>query len=175
MQRGEYACYLVDSIAITVIHPRHNVNSTRSMRPAIMPVSLKLVIQSRGRARAKVTDREKLAQSETSTRASSPSDAPCPSTTAVRSSAYGCTRLNKHRLILAFLSLLPSNRCLQPMGLQIPSPSQIVLPSPLSISVPPYPSPLSTPKISTAFSVQGSPLPTKSTASVRLLCPSGGT
>ena len=130
MQRGEYACYLVDSIAITVIHPRHNVNSTRSMRPAIMPVSLKLVIQSRSRARAKVTDREKLAQSETSTRASSPSDAPCPSTTAVRSSAYGCTRLNKHRLILAFLSLLPSNRCLQPMGYKFPRHHRLFSPHP---------------------------------------------
>ena len=167
--------YLADSIAILIIRPRHNVKSTFFMRPAILPVSLKLLIHNWSRARVKVGDREKLAQSETSTRASSPPDAPCPPTDPVRSLAYGCTRLNKLRLLLAFPSLLPSNLYLQLLGLQIPSPSQIVLLSPSSISAPPYPSPPSTPKISTAFSVRGSPLPTKSTVSARLLCPSGGT
>ena len=81
------------------------------MRPAILPISLKLVIQSRSRTRTKVSDRAKHAQSETSTRASSLPDAPFPSTAPVRPSDYGCTRLNKRRLLLAFLSLLPSNRC----------------------------------------------------------------
>ena len=124
---------------------------------------------------SEVSGRKKLAQSETSTRTSYPPDAPCASTAPVRLSAYDCTRLTKRRLLLAFLCLLPSSPCLQPSGLQIFSPSQIVLPSPSSISAPPEPSPPSTSEISTAFSVRGSPLPTKSTVSVRLFCPSGET
>ena len=69
MQRSDQVCLLnilADSIGIIIIRSRHNVNSTRFMRPAILPVSLKSVIQSRrSRAHAKVSDRAKLAVSNT--------------------------------------------------------------------------------------------------------------
>ena len=64
MQKSDKVCLLnilADSIAIIIIRPRHNTNSTRIMRPAILPVSLKSIIQSRSRAHAKVSDRAKLA------------------------------------------------------------------------------------------------------------------
>ena len=44
----------LDSLVIIIIRPRHNVTSTRIMRPATLPVSLKSAIQSRSRAHAKV-------------------------------------------------------------------------------------------------------------------------
>ena len=68
MQKSDQVCLLnilADSIAIIIIRPRHNVNSTRFMRPAILLVSLKSVIQSLSRAHAKVSDRTKLAVSNT--------------------------------------------------------------------------------------------------------------
>ena len=159
---------LAGSFAPVIIRPKNNANSPRLLREATRPVS-RLANQRRSHARVKVSGREKFAQSETSTPTSSPPDAPCPSIAPVRSSAYGCTRSTKRRLLFAFLRLLPSNRCLQP------SSSQIVLPSPSSISAPPDPSPPSTSEISTAFSGRGSILPTKYTVSARLFCPSSGT
>ena len=68
MQRSYQVCLLnilADSLAIIIIHRRHNVNITRFMRLAILPVSLKSVIQSRSRADAKVSDHAKLAVSNT--------------------------------------------------------------------------------------------------------------
>ena len=68
MQRSYQVCLLnilADSLAIIIIRPRHNVNSTRFMRPAILPISLKSVIQSRSRADANVRDHAKLAVSNT--------------------------------------------------------------------------------------------------------------
>ena len=64
MQRSYQVCLrniLLDSLPIIIIRPRHNVTSTRFMRPAILPVYLKSVIQSRSRAHAKVSDHVKLA------------------------------------------------------------------------------------------------------------------
>ena len=68
MQRSYQVCLpniLLDSLAIMIIRPRHNVTRTRFMRPAILLVSLKSVIQSRSRAHAKVSDHAKLARSNT--------------------------------------------------------------------------------------------------------------
>ena len=137
------------------MHPKNNVNSDRLLRKATLPVSRNLANQRRSHARAMVSGREKLAQGETSPHTSSPPDVLCPSTAPVCSSAYyGCTRLTTHRFLLAFLCLLLSNPHLQPSGSQIPSPPQIVLRSPSSFSASPVPSPPSTSKISTAFSVR---------------------
>ena len=64
MQRSYQVCLrniLLDSLPIIIIRPRHNVTSTRFMRPAILPIYLKLAIQSRSRAHAKVSDHVKLA------------------------------------------------------------------------------------------------------------------
>ena len=172
LQKSDKVCMLhslAGSFAQVIIRPKNNANSPRLLRKATLPVSRKLANQRRSHARVKVSGREKFAQSETFTPTSSPPDAPCPSTAPVRSSAYGCTRSTKCRLLVAFLRLLPSNHCLQP------SSSQIVLPSPSFISAPPDPSPPSTSGISTAFSMRGSLLPTKSTVSARLFCPSSET
>ena len=68
MQRSYQVCLpkiLLDSLAIIIIRPRHNVTSTRFMQPAVLPVSLKSVIQSRSRAHAKVSDHAKLTVSNT--------------------------------------------------------------------------------------------------------------
>ena len=68
MQRSYQVCLpniLLDSLAIIIIRPRHNVTSTRFMRPTILPVSLKSIIQSRSRGHAKVSDHAKLAVSNT--------------------------------------------------------------------------------------------------------------
>ena len=169
------AAYPRRFVCYTYHTPEEQRQQRSALRKATLPVSRKLANQRRSHARAKVSGREKLPQSETSPHTSYPPDAPCPSTAPVRSSAYGCTRLINHRFLLAFLCLLPSNRCLQPSGSQIPSPLQIFLPSPSSFSAPPDPSPPSTSKISTAFLVRGSLLPTKFTVSARLHCSSGGT
>ena len=68
MQRNYQVCLpniLLDSLAIIIIRPRHNVTSTRFMRLAILPVSLKSIIQSQSRAHAKVSDHAKIAVSNT--------------------------------------------------------------------------------------------------------------
>ena len=171
LQKSDKVCMLhilAGSFAPVIIRPKNSANSPRLLRKATLPVS-RLANQRRNHARVNVSGREKFTQSETSTTTSSPPDAPCPSTASVSSSAYGCTRPAKRRLLSVFLRLLPSNRCLQP------SPSQIVLPSPSFISVPPDPSPPPTSEISTAFSVRGSLLPTNSTVSACLFCRSSGT
>ena len=86
--------------------------------------------QRRSHSRAKVSGREKVAQSETSTRTPSPPYAPCPLTVPVRSSAYGCTRSTKRRLHLAFLCLFPPTAVSNPRGYEFPRHHRFFSPHP---------------------------------------------